>query len=330
MSGDNWRWARTALQLAGFEKDSAGNYVTPLTDIARARQSLAALGDTALTHKVLVATNGLQYIGDFAHELVENLPGQWSVRVENYPVPIVQEDLLYYLWTPRADPLAHTVKTDRVLAAAILGSESGAELAVVPVPGRNLYRVGALIPEDMNLTPEVAGPSSITVGDEPVYAAHQVSSSLLAKYHRASWRLQLITLRDDLDWAHEAYEPGTVIGPPQPDLAAAFARFATAAPHLISTLRTNNTRLNTHEQAFLEDMDAVFGQPALPQEASTTPQKAADPDPLAVWLLEGQDLVDLARSVSPASWRRTALAPVRTTPALPSPPLQITASLTRR
>lgn len=330
MSGDNWRWARTALQLAGFEKDSAGNYVTPLTDIARARQSLAALGDTALAHEVLVATNGIRYIGDFAHELGENLPGRWSVRVENYPVPIMQEDLSYDLWTPRADPLAHAVKTDRLLAAAILRGASGVELAVVPVPGRDQYRVGALIPEDTNLTPEVAGPSSITVGDEPVYAAHQVSSSLLVEYHRAFWRLQLITLRDDLDWAHEAYEPGTVMDPPQHDLADAFARFAAAAPHLISTVRTSNTRLNTHEQAFLEDMDAVFGQPTLPQEASTTRQMAADPDPLAVWLLEGQDLVDLARSVSRASWPRTALAPVRTTAPLPSPPLQIAASLNRR
>lgn len=330
MSGDNWRWARTALQLAGFEKDSAGNYVTPLTDIARARQSLAALGDTALTHEVLVATNGSRYIGDFAHELGENLPGQWSVRVENYPVPIVQEDLLYDLWTPRSDPLAHAVKTDRLLAAAILRGANGVELAVAPAPGHDQYRVGALIPEGMNLTPEVAAPPSITVGSEPVYAAHQVSSTLLTDYHHAFWRLQLITLRDDLDWAHEAYEPGTVMDPPQHDLADAFARFAAAAPHLIRTVRTSNTRLNTHEQAFLDGMDAVFGQPALPQDAATEPQKTADPDPLAVWLLEGQDLVDLAHSVSRASWPRTALAPDRTTPALPSPPPQIAASPTRR
>ncbi|MER6516644.1 hypothetical protein ABT246_07205 [Streptomyces sp. NPDC001553] len=142
--------------------------------------------------------------------------------------------------------------------------------------------------------------------------------------------MQLITLRDDLDWAHEAYEPGTVTDPPQHDLADAFARFADAAPHIISTVRASNAQLNPHEKAFLEDMDAVFGQPALPQEASTTPQKTSDPDPLAVWLLEGKDLVDIARSVSRASWPRTALAPVRTAAALPSPPLQIAASLNRR
>ncbi|MFB7781353.1 hypothetical protein ACFC1D_01400 [Streptomyces vinaceus] len=301
-----------------------------MTDIARARQSLAALGGTALAHEALVATNGSRYIGDFARELGENLPGQWSVRVENYPVPIVQEDLLYDLWTPRSDPIAHTVKTDRLLAATILRSESGVELAVVPVPGRDQYRVGALIPADMNPTPDVPGPSSITVGDAPAHAAHHVSSTLLPAYHHGFWRLQLITLRDDLDWAHEAYEPGTVADPPQHDLADAFARFADAAPHIISTVRASNAQLNQHEQAFLEEMDAVFGRPALPQEASTTPQKTSDPDPLAVWLLEGQDLVELAGSVSQPSGPRTAIAPVRTAAALPSPPLQIAASLNRR
>lgn len=329
VAGDNWRWARTALQLAGFEKDSDGNYCTPLTDIARARQSLGALGDIALAHDVLVAANGSRYIGDFARELGDNLPGQWNVKVENYPIPIVQEDLLHDLWTPRTDPIAHAVKTERGLAAAILCGEGGVELAVVPVPGSDQYRIGALAPKSMNLVPEVAGPSSITLGDGGVPAARRVSSSLLAGYHDAFWRTQLIALRDDLEWAHEAYEPGTVMDPPQHDLADTFARFADAAPHLIATVRTISARLNAHELVFLDDMDALFGQPALSHEATVTPQKASDADPLAVWLLEGQDLIDLARSVSRAPWPRPALATVHTAAALPAPP-QVTASLNHR
>ncbi|WP_405421505.1 hypothetical protein [Streptomyces erythrochromogenes] len=328
MTGDNWRWARTALQLAGFEKDNDGNYVTPLTDITRARQSLAALGGTALAHGALVTADGNRYIGDFAHELGEALPGQWSVRVENYSVPIWQEDLLHCLWASRTDPLVHSVKTDRLLAAAILRGEGGVELAVVPVPGHDAYRVGALTPADMNLTPEVAAPSSITVRDAHAHTAHQVSSSLLADYRQAVWRMQLIALRDDLDWAHEAYEPGMVTDPPQHDLSDAFARFADAAPRIISTVRAS-AHLNTYEQAFLDDMDAVFGQPSLPQKAATAPHNATIPDPLAVWLLDGQDLVDLARSVTRPYGPGTVLPPVRTAPALPAPP-PLAAPLTRR
>lgn len=93
VSGDSYRWARTALQLAGFEKDSDGNYVTPLTDPDRARRALTALAETARACQATVTTTDRRYIGDFAQDLSEHLPGRWSVQVENYSMAVWQQDL---------------------------------------------------------------------------------------------------------------------------------------------------------------------------------------------------------------------------------------------
>lgn len=132
MSGDNYRWARTALQLAGFEKDSDGNYVTALTDVDRARRALTTLGETARACQTKVTATDRRYIGDFARDLSEHLPGQWSVRVENYSLQVWQGDLAACLWD--AGPLLHTLEKYRVPVAAILRSENGIELAVVQTP----------------------------------------------------------------------------------------------------------------------------------------------------------------------------------------------------
>lgn len=40
VDGDNWRWAHTTLDTAGFEKSGDGNRAIPLTDLDRTREVL--------------------------------------------------------------------------------------------------------------------------------------------------------------------------------------------------------------------------------------------------------------------------------------------------
>lgn len=219
-------------------------------------------------------------------------------------------------------------------SAAILRSENGIELAVVHAPHHDLYHVGVIAPKDMYLDEGVTPPSSITVQPASVPAARQVTSALLATYHQALLLMQLNQLGDDLAWAHEAFEPGTVTNPPQRALADAFARFAAIAPDIITALRTNEAHaFNAHEKAFLEHMDAAFGQPGPVHEDAGTARKIPSVDPLALWLIEGEGLVELARSASRAAPTQSALSLARATAApraLPSPPVQVAASPSRR
>lgn len=257
--------------------------------------------------------------------MAEHLPGRWSVKVENYSLPVWQEDLAACLWdtspppgaTQPYGPLLHTVEKYRVSRAAVLRSETGTELAVVQAPRDGLYHVGALAPRDMYLDEAVVPPRSITVQPSAVPAAHKVASVLLADYRRAVLQSQLNHLADDLAWAQEAFEPGIVQSPPQPDLAAAFARFTTHTPALIAALRQAAPgTVGTQESAFLEHMDAVFGA----EPPGSAPDTAALPavDPLALWLMEGTELIGLARTAHPALTPVTAAVTPGRLPAVPS------------
>ncbi|MEU4949907.1 hypothetical protein [Streptomyces lavendulae] len=239
--------------------------------------------------------------------MAEHLPGQWTVKVENYSLPLWQEDLAACVWDtspqPGAEfygPLLHTVNKRRVPWAAVLRSDTGVELAVVQAPDDARYHVGSLAPRDMYLDEEVVPPRSITVQPSAVTAARRVASVLLAEYHRAVLQSHLNHLADDLAWAQEAFEPGTVQSPPQPDLAAAFTRFTTHAPGLIAAVRQASPgTVGAQEVAFVERMDAVFGtQP--PGSDPDTPAAIPAVDPLALWLMEGSELIGLARTAHPA------------------------------
>ncbi|MEU5148803.1 hypothetical protein AB0G42_16635 [Streptomyces yangpuensis] len=253
------------------------------------------------------------------------------MRVENYVLQVWQGDLVACLWT--TGPLLHTLEKYRVPVAAILRSENGIELAVVQTPRHDQYHIGAIFPKEIYLDEAVTPPSSITVQPAAVPAARKVSSTLLADYHRAFFQMQLNHLGDDLAWAHQAYEPGTVLDPPQRDLADAFARFATVAPHIIAALRASDAHpFNTHEKAFLEHMDAAFGQTGSASEDPGAARKIPSVDPLALWLTEGDGLIELARTAGQTAPAQTPLSLVRAAEprAVPSPPVQVAASANRR
>ncbi|MCY0942348.1 hypothetical protein [Streptomyces antarcticus] len=332
VSGESFRWARTALQLAGFEKDSDGNYVVPLIDTARARQALAALTETSRSCQSTVTAADQRYIGDFALGVSRHLPGQWKVRVENYAHPAAQGDLFSCLWTTGSN--LRYLENRRIPAAAVIQAEDGAEIAIVYNPRHRVYDVGMLVPTDMYLDESVTPPPMITVHPATVPAARKIASTLLTDYHRALFEMQLNHLGDDLAWAQEEFEPGTVQDPPQRDLAEAFERFASIAPHIITALRTSDAHaVNAHEQAFLEDMGAAFSQPGAGAEEAGETRENPSLDLLSMWMSEGEGLVELARDAVRTAPAQTALGLVRAVGApgaLPSPPPRVGAALNRR
>lgn len=304
----------------------------PLIDADRARRALAALGETSRACQSTVTTTDQRYIGDFAREVSEHLSGQWNVRVENYALPVWQGDLTAGLWA--TGPILRHLQHSRVPSAAILQSDAGAELAIVYHPFNRVYHVGMLAPKDMYLDETVTPPPSISVHPAAVPAARKITSSLLTDYHRGLFEMQLNHLDDDLAWAQEEFEPGTVQDPPQQDLGKAFDRFTAIAPHIIASLRANDAHaFDTHEKAFLGRMDAAFGLPGPGREDAGTAGENPSLDLLALWMAEGEGLVGLARAAARTGPAQTALGLVRAVEApraLPSPPTQAGTAPSRR
>ncbi|MFJ4572070.1 hypothetical protein ACIP4W_11660 [Streptomyces sp. NPDC088846] len=321
VDGDNWAWAHTALDTAGFEKSDDGTRALPLTDLDRTREVLLTLGVVAQITQTKITPSSETYIGDFARDLVEHLPGQWSVRVESYAMRVWQEDLAACMWS---DSLAATLEQRRVRWAAVLQRDDGAELAIIRDPQRDLYRVGALHPSNLHPDGLVTPPAGITVQPAPATAASSIRSHLLPAYTRAVLHCQVNSLEEDLDWTRQTYEPGTVPEPSPTDLTDAFARFTTTAPRVTAAVRDLAT-LSEDEAAFLQRVDAVVAAPA---QVGATTAAVLHADQVAWWLTEsGESLIDLARrsvpnseppatetSPSPVSLRALPPAPARNAP----------------
>ncbi|MFI9210222.1 hypothetical protein ACIGW7_19055 [Streptomyces sp. NPDC053253] len=290
VDGSNWRWARHALELSGFKKNDGGNLALPLSDLAHARETLLALrtlAEQALDLRLTPSSD--RYIGDFALDVTEHLPGQWTARVENYAIPVWQEDLTACLWG--TGTISHTLAGHRVVQAAILHRGDGTELAVVKDPRLDVYHVGALQPRHAPGPVTTPGPPGVTVRPTPSAAAHTITTRLLPSYTRAVLQAHAADLSDDLTWARETYEAGTIPNPVPWDLADAYGRFAAAAPIVIAAICELGT-LNEHEASFLQEVESISTAPAPGSEPVPV---SAHPDPLGWWLLEGGDgLIDLA------------------------------------
>ncbi|GAA3389078.1 hypothetical protein [Streptomyces roseoviridis] len=320
VDGDNWRWARTAMDLAGFHKTDEGHHTLPLDDVDRAREVLITLHVVSEIAGVRINSSSDKYIGDFARDLAEHLAGPWTVRVENYALKVWQEDLAACLWS--TGYVADTLDQHRVRRTAILQRDDGTELTVLKDPRRDVYHVGALHPRDQMPDDFVAPPPGVTVQPAPSAAAHVIRGRLLPAYTRAVLHSRANSLADDLTWVRETYEAGTIPEPPPAVLVDAFTRFTTAAPHVVAAVRDLGT-LDEHETAFLKQVDDMVGTPA---PATSTPRVVPHADPLAWWLIEGGDgLVTLAhRTIAdakpPAGAASTATKAIGPPRALPPAP----------
>ncbi|MFE7116146.1 hypothetical protein ACFU99_12075 [Streptomyces sp. NPDC057654] len=295
-NGDNWRWAHTALDAAGFEKADDGVHAVPLGDADRTREVLLTLGVVAQITGATIVPSGETYIGDFARDLAEHLPGQWNARVENYSMRLWQGDLADCMWSE--GPLAAALDQRQVRWAAVLRREDGTELAVIRDAQHDLYHVGALHPRTLPPDGLVPPPPGVSVPPAPEAAARHISSQLLPAYARAVLHCQVNSLEEDLDWARPAHAPAPAPEPPTAELRDAFDRFTTTAPHVTAAVRDLAT-LTAQQTAFLQRVDALI---AAPSPAAGAPAAAAPAEPIAWWLGEGgQGLIDLARHTVPGT-----------------------------
>lgn len=331
-SGDGHRWAETALDLAGFATDRDGIHHLPLDEPTKAREALAHLHQTARDCRATVITREGPYLGDIASVICEGLPGPWEATVETFPSQRTPGDLLERLWD--SGPLMSNLEKIRVPCAAILRDGAGTELLLVERPGDRQYLVGALLPSPDHVNATAPGPRSI-IAHNAHLAAGAIRIGLLPEYEQAVHLSRLHEVEDDLTWAQETFEPGTVLTPYPPDLDAALDRFLTHASEFIATLRRPGSKpLTGQETAFLDRIEADLqaareansGKPASTGSADDAPLPV---DAMELWLTEGEQLIEMARDITSPPSTAAVRAGVRTTPP-PAPSVSANSTAPRR
>jgi hypothetical protein len=182
--GEQWRWAHTALEQAGFTKWDDGSFRAPGDSVPVA---MAKLLPIARRHRAIVQVSGRPYLGDVADQIAARLPGQWTAQVEIYSNPLWQEDLLIYLWD--RGELVRAVKERRVPYTAKLNSDTGIELLLAerglePEHGY-LVRAFASYEEFQDSYDNPHAPATTVLPTEPGPVTRVISGAFLPAYHRA-------------------------------------------------------------------------------------------------------------------------------------------------
>ncbi|ALO96695.1 hypothetical protein SHL15_5631 [Streptomyces hygroscopicus subsp. limoneus] len=286
-SGTGRRWAETALDLAGFTQNDDQIHTLPLDDQVRARQALTHLHQAARDCQVSIATHPRPYLGDIAEAIVTGLPGHWQADVLSLREPQDQHYLRDYLWETGS---LHTLLDTKPLGfAAILRDGGGTELLLVERPSDGSYMVGALTPSPDHLHATAPAPRSVIASDAHL-AARFIQSRLLPDYERAVHLSRLHEVEEDLRWAQEAHEPGTY---PTMESQAALYRFRTHASAFIATLRKGQP-LSAEQAVFLDRMEDGLGLDELDD-----PDSEVLADAEAVWRIDGESLIEMARAATP-------------------------------
>ncbi|MEU9246975.1 hypothetical protein [Streptomyces sp. NPDC048385] len=201
--GEQYRWAHTALEQAGFTKRADGSHSAPGPDVRTAAAKLLPL---AHRYRTAVDVSARPFLGDIADRIAVLLPGTWTAQVW-------QGDLLPWLWD--SGELVQTVEHQRVPYAAKLTSDTGVELLLVergedPQLG---YLVGALAShlEFDNSYDNPYAPSSIVLPAQPDLAAEAITDAFLPAYDRALHARRLDAVVTALDELHAEYDDVTAI-----------------------------------------------------------------------------------------------------------------------
>ncbi|MEV6423700.1 hypothetical protein [Streptomyces sp. NPDC051662] len=133
--GEQYPWAQTALETAGFQFGDYGTYVLSADDPDTARATVTALVRAAQRHRIIVTTSSRRFLGDIAQDLAAQLPGRWAAALEVYNHPVWQEDLVPWLWD--SGELSQAVQTGRVPYAARLGDGADISLLLIERPGHD-------------------------------------------------------------------------------------------------------------------------------------------------------------------------------------------------
>ncbi|MFJ6898143.1 hypothetical protein [Streptomyces hokutonensis] len=208
--GEQWRWAHTALEQAGFTRRDDGSFHTPGDSVP---VTMAKLLPIARRHRATLQVSSRPYLGDIAEQIAARLPGRWTAQVEIYSNPLWQEDLLPYLWD--RGELAQSVKDRRVPYAAKLDSDTGIELLLAehgPDPEHG-YLLGALVFEEFEDSYDNPhAPATVTLPAEPVSAAQVINGTFLPAYHRALHHRRTDAVLAALDTLRAEYDTLRTMG----------------------------------------------------------------------------------------------------------------------
>ncbi|WP_327352847.1 hypothetical protein [Streptomyces sp. NBC_01304] len=309
--------------MAGFTREHPDDaHRLPLDDHARAREALTQLHQTAQDCQAKVITSERPYVGDIAHAVAEDLPGQWDVSIEHYPDGAIPAHLLDWVW--EASPALSTLDKSRTPGAAILRDGGGTELLLVERPRDSQYLIGTLLPSPDHLNVVGAGPRTV-VATTAREAAADVRSLLLPEFEQLVHLARLREVQEDLDWVH-GVEPGTVDAV---ELDGALDRFLTHAPYLLATTRRADIKpLAASETAVLIRFEILLARAPADTGARSEPAAGSTDEALALWLEAGEDLLDVVRTatVRPAG---EPARPAITSVTPPKPPAAVAAGRTR-
>ncbi|MFB7270773.1 hypothetical protein [Streptomyces sp. NPDC056244] len=253
-----------------------------------AREALAHLRKSAGSCQTEVTTSNRPYLGDIASLIAEHLPGPWQVTVENFALPDRKQERLSWLW---AKDLVDTLKQYPVPCGAVLRGGSGAEFLLIERPWDGQYLVGALEPGSDYTDSPVAAPRNVVATASTVASA--VRTRLLPAYEHSVRLLRLYEAEADLGWARETFEPG--MSEPYPTgLASKLDEFRTHVPEFLAAIRRDARALTADEAALVDRIEAAFGRDRRATEESVST------DAMALWLAEGEHLIELARAIPPA------------------------------
>ncbi|MGW3835128.1 hypothetical protein [Streptomyces microflavus] len=308
VEGNGWRWAHSALDTAGFTKNADGHRCLPLNgeDLDHTRDALHTLGVLTQRAGVRVTASTTVYIGDFARDLSEHLPGHWDVTVESYALTTWQGDLASWMWSPS---LKEALNQRRVPRAAMLKHSDGTELAIIEDPRADRFHVGALHPKDLFADGLVTPPAGVTISSTPAVAAADITSRLLPTYTRAVLHRQVNAVENDLDWIRRAHPDADARGPLPVAIVEAFVRFSESGPQICGSVRRVGV-LAQDDLTVLQQINDVVADPAV----------GPRPELVNWWLRgAGDRLVALARRAVPdaeptAEPSRPALGPAAVLP----------------
>jgi|GEM_PF-3235680 hypothetical protein len=283
-SGEQYRWAHTALAESGFQRDDDGVWHLPA---GGTKTTVVDLIGCAKRHRTSVHTSSRRFIGDAARDLARLLPGQWHASVESYSHPAWQEDLVPWIWD--SGELGRAVQSERIPYAALLtDAVQGTTLLFIERPGRQLdYLVGAFSPEGLEGGyGDPHAPRSIVLPPFAGRAARVLTGRYLPAYEQAVHARQtaaIAAVLGDIRCEHDTWQARNASG-----------RYSDATPLSAAALGAATELFLDH--AWRRFLTVVDHAPALLDRcrpaSSPWPDDAAALSRLADAVIDAEALVD--------------------------------------
>lgn len=306
-AGPGSDWARTVLDLAGFEELHEGIHSLALSDQETALRAVDTLHLTADRFGVRLDTSDHRFIGDAARRIARGLPGTWDLEMGN--LRLDESDArgrLTRAWSRAGSPLGTAVSSylREVPAAAFLSDGAGRELVVADAPwNRGSIVIGAIAPHVDFLALDVHRPTSVAALTVPA-VLQRITRELLPSYDRAlveGHRWMLDTVLNGIREARASEE--------RPDLLPLTVGMREHVPYLIRHLRGPGTwPLSEQSTTALDRAEEVLGAD-IPADQRETARV------LEGWLDHGTRIADMIDTLDP---RLADTPPARGLP--PAPP----------